>query len=154
MTRTLIATAMLCLLAATPAPSQDAETLRKAVETRQGLMKVVLWNVVPMAAMAKERIPYDPAAFELHAGRVAFLLEMAPEAFRLDTRAAVEVPTEALDVVWERKETFDERARNATQKARAAAVAARDGDLASAQTAFLEMGEACKACHDDFREET
>jgi cytochrome c556 len=60
--------------------------------------------------------------------------------------------TKALDAVWEKRADFEKRAKDAAQKsaAFAKAVAANDPQVAARHK---ELGEACKACHKDFRKE-
>ena len=41
----------------------DDEQAAQAAKTRQSVLTVMRWNVVPMAGMVKERIPYDEAGF-------------------------------------------------------------------------------------------
>lgn len=130
----------------------DQEQAEKVTEIRQAVLEVVGWNVGPMAAMAKENIPYDAAEFTKRADRIAYMLDMLPDAFAPDTRDAV-VDTEALDVIWEELEDFNRLAAEARDKARAAEAVAQEGGFNEAQAAFLELGQACKACHDRFREE-
>ena len=143
---------VLMAFAATGAMAMDQEQAEKITEIRQAVLEVVGWNIGPMAAMAKENSPYDADEFAKRADRIAFMLDMLPDAFAPDTREAV-VDTEALDVIWEERDDFDRLAVEARDKARAAETAAGSGDFSVAQAAFLELGQACKACHDRFREE-
>jgi len=66
--------------------------------------------------MVKERMPYDPEQFKLHAERVAYMSTMLVEAFRPDTRGAV-VETEALDNIWEDFGEFERLAGAMREKA-------------------------------------
>jgi cytochrome c556 len=147
-----VAVITLMALGATGVMAMDQEKAEKVTEIRQAVLEVVGWNTGPMAAMAKENIPYDADEFAKRADRIAFMLDMLPDAFAPDTRDAV-LETEALDVIWEERDDFNRLAGEARDKARAAETAARTGDFSAAQAAFLEMGQACKACHDRFREE-
>jgi cytochrome c556 len=134
------------------AVAMDQEQAEKVTEVRQSVMVVTGWSVVPMAAMAKARIPYDSEEFQKRAGRIAEMLSMVPDAFRPDTREAV-LDTEALDKIWEDYDKFQRLAGEARDAATAAQTAAANGGFEEATTAFVELGKACKACHDDFREE-
>lgn len=142
----------LAALATTGAWAMEQEQAEKIAETRQGLMHVILWNVVPMAGMAKERIPFDAEKFTLHAERVAYAQTMIAEMFRPDTSGAV-LETEALDEIWGDFATFEDLAGKAQSEAEALAKIAATGDFTAVQEGFLEMGQSCKACHDKFREE-
>lgn len=138
--------------AAAVAQAMDQEQAEKVNEVREAVMTVTGWSIAPMAAMAKGQIPYDSAEFQKRAGRIANMQDMVPDAFRPDTREAV-LDTEALDKIWEDFDKFTRLAGEARDKAIAARDAAANGGFAEASTAFVELGKACKACHDDFREE-
>jgi cytochrome c556 len=59
--------------------------------------------------------------------------------------------TSALDAVWKNNDEFRKRAADAAKKSEALAQAVASGD-AKAQAARLgELGDACKACHVDYR---
>lgn len=140
------------LFVAANANALDQQQAEKVAEVRESVMTVVGWNIGPMAAMAKEELPYDAAEFAKRARRIAEMLAMSADAFRPDTRDAV-LDTEALDVIWEEFDEFARLSQEAQEKAVAAEAAADSGDFARARAAFLDMGEACKKCHDRFREE-
>ena len=56
-------------------------------------------------------------------------------------------------MIWEDKEAFLERAAEAKEKSANLAEVSKSGDFDKVSEAFLEMGQACKACHDKFRED-
>ena len=145
---------VLCLaaLAAGGALAMDTEQAEKAYEVRHSLFSLVGWNVGPLAGMAKEEIPFDAERAEKHASRIAALVPMIPDAFAADTRG-YDLPTEAKDVIWEEKEEFLELAAAIREKSAALETAAAGGDFGAFRTAFMEMGQACKDCHDRFRED-
>lgn len=130
----------------------DDEQAAQAAKTRQSVLTVIRWNVVPMAGMVKERIPYDAARFRLYSSRLAYMTTMLPDAFRPDTRGN-DIETEALDDIWKDFDEFERLAGNVKEKADALNVAAMGEDFADIQAAFLDVGQACKDCHDKFREE-
>lgn len=130
----------------------DQEQAEKATEVRQAALKVIGWNIGPMGAMAKEEIPYDAERFALHAERIAVLAGMLPEAFQADTRSNP-VDTEALDAIWDDFDAFKKLANAAEEKALKAAAIARNEGFADARAALGELGQACKDCHEKFRED-
>ena len=130
----------------------DQEQAEKVTDVRQGALKVIGWNIGPMGAMAKEEMPYDADLFALHAERIAVLTGMLPEVFKADTRNNP-VETEALDAIWEDFDEFTKLANAAENKALAASAMARDKDFADARAALGELGQACKDCHEKFRED-
>lgn len=145
-----ILAAVAALLVAAPAVALDAEQAAKAAETRQAVLKVVGWNVGPMGAMARDLVPWDNALVARNAQRIAWMARMIPDAFRADTRAH-ELETEALPVIWEDFERFEELADNARASAERLAGLAQAGDEAGAREAVGALIDDCRACHDDFR---
>jgi len=143
---------LLVMIVAGPAWTLDDEQAAQAVKTRQSVLTVIRWNVVPMAGMVKERIPYDAKQFRRHAARVAYMTTMIPDAFRPDTRGH-DLETEALDKIWDEFDEFERLAIAVQEKADALNNVAMGDDFVAVQTAFLDVGQACKNCHDKFREE-
>lgn len=130
----------------------DDEQAAQAAKTRQSVLTVMRWNVVPMAGMVKERMPYDEASFRLYSARLAYMTTMLPDAFRPDTRGN-DIETEALDKIWENFDEFERLAGEAKEKADALNAAAMSADFATVQSAFMDVGQSCKNCHDEFRED-
>lgn len=129
----------------------DEERATAATETRQGLLKVVVMYFGPVLGMVREQIPFDAAVVEANATRIAQLAEMIPDAFAMDTRA-YDVDTEALDGIWDNRVDFNDKAETVGQRAQALAAAA-SGGLDATRKAFGALGGACKACHDEYREQ-
>lgn len=61
--------------------------------------------------------------------------------------------TRALPAVWEKRADFERIAKDAERAAAAFAQAVAAGDDKAAQQRYKELGDACKACHKDFRKE-
>lgn len=142
--------AVAALVLAAPAAALDAEQAQKATETRQGLLKVVVWNFAPLNAMSRDLIPVDTELAGRNAQRIAWMLTMLPDAFRADTRAH-ELKTEALPVIWERYERFEELAGNARRSAEQLVEVAAGGDDEAVRRAVTALFDDCRACHSDFR---
>ena len=142
----------LLLIAAANANALDRDQAEKAVEVREAVMTITGWNIVPAAGMVKEKIPYDAREFQIHAERLNFAMSMVADAFKTDTRG-FGLKTEALDKVWEDNEEFLRLTKEAVDASAALAAAAANGNFEEVKGPFMEMGKACKACHDDFREE-
>ena len=138
------------LLMASPAMALDAEQAAKATETRQAVLKVIGWNVGPMGAMTRDLVPWDSALVARNAQRIAWMAGMIPDAFRADTRAH-DLETEALPVIWEDFERFEELAENTRESAERLASLAAAGDEAAAREAVGALIDDCRACHNDFR---
>jgi cytochrome c556 len=150
--KTIVISLMVLVTAAGPVSALDLEQASQAAETRQSVMTVIRWNVVPMAGMVKEQIPYDSARFRLHAGRVGYMATMIVDAYRANT-SEYPLETEALDVIWTEFDEFERLAVALQEQADALNNVAMGDDFAATKAAFLDVGQACKNCHDKFREE-
>ncbi len=136
---------------ASEADDKALEAAQEAAATRAGIFKLVRMYFGPMYGMARQQIPFDAALVERNAGKIAVLATMIPDAFRQDT-TAFDISTGSLPGIWANKDDFMTKAGALNDKAQALAVAAAQGEGAFGN-AFGEMGAACKACHDDYREE-
>jgi cytochrome c556 len=142
----------LTLFSTMPAFAASAdERAQAAIDTRQGLLKVVVSYFGPIVGMAREQIPYDADVVKNNAEKVALLLPMIPDVFRNDTREFA-LETEALDDIWENMDDFTAKSKTATERALALAAATADGQEA-AMKAFGALGAGCKGCHDNYRQQ-
>jgi cytochrome c556 len=138
------------LLITAPAVALDDEQAQRATETRQGLLKVAGWGFTPLNAMSRGLVPWDEALVTRNAERVYWMMTMIPDTFRADTRAH-DVKTEALPVIWERFDRFEELAGNARASAERLVEVAAGGDEAATKRAITALFDDCRACHNDFR---
>ena len=138
------------MLAIPMSAAADDDRIQEAVDTRQGLLKVVRSYFGPVYAMAGGHIPYDAAVVEKNGEALAALLPMINDVFRMDTSEA-DVASGALDGIWENWDDFAEKAAASAEKA--AALAATAGNEDDTKAAFRALGGSCKACHDQYREQ-
>ena len=101
--------------------------------------------------MAREMIPYDADLMRANAEKISQLTPMIPDVFRIDTRGH-DFTTEARDGIWDNADDFAAKAATVSERAAALAAATAEGQGAAMQ-AFGAMGGACKACHDDYRQQ-
>ena len=144
---TTLLTLLMSLLCATAAHAD--ERAQKAIEARQGLLKVVGHYFGPIVGMARGQVPFDADLARANANKIAQLSPMIPDVFALDTRASG-VASDGLDGIWDDMADFNSKAQAATEGALALAAASSEG-----QAAFLKavggMGSACKGCHEEYR---
>jgi cytochrome c556 len=130
-----------------PTPAQQAAA---AAETRQSVFKLLYFNLIPIAGMARGA-PFNAELAEKNARNIAALAPMIPDLFSaMDTRD-FDVETEALDVIWEDPEGFAAKAQALLEGANTFADVASGGDMAATLGAFRGLGGSCGNCHDDFR---
>ena len=134
----------------TQTPEQQAQG---AVNTRKSVVRLFAFNMAPINAMARGNQEFDAALVERNARRIAALAPMLPEAFAaMDTRA-FDLETEALPVVWDEFEEFQQRANNLVEGVNNLAAVAATGDQAETIRTAGAIGRTyCGGCHEMFRE--
>jgi len=90
----------------------------------------------------------EPAYAAKHARAIANLGTELHSVFQ--EGSAVE-GSEALPAIWEKPEEFEAALNKAKEAMAALGDAADGGDLAQIGNAFMNVGKACKSCHEDFR---
>ena len=126
------------------------ERAQTAIDTRQGLLKVVASYFGPIVGMARGQIPFDAAVVEKNAGKIAQLTPMLEDVFAKDTRESG-LQSGAKDGIWEDMADFKSKASTTTERAIALANAASQGK-GPTMKAFGALGASCKGCHESYRE--
>jgi cytochrome c556 len=135
---------------AAPAPDNGPSAARQMVQYRQAVMIIMRSNFAPLAGMATGKIPFDPAAAQLLADRVAMLAAMVPDGFVDITK---DEKSRARSQIWTNRAGFDGHAKDLLTRAEALAKllkadATLSGDFRHAVQA---VDGTCDDCHDDFR---
>lgn len=139
-------------MAPAPAPTGDGgrNAAHQLVEYRQAVMIIMRSNFAPLGAMAAGKIPFNAAAAQLLADRVAWLAVMVPEGFADSTK---DEKSRARPQLWTNHAGFDGRAKDLVTRAQALAQLLKSDPTQS--DSFLHSVEAvdhaCDDCHDDFR---
>ncbi|WP_119165393.1 c-type cytochrome [Algihabitans albus] len=128
--------------------ASDAED---AVKYRQGVFQGLKWNIGPLAAMAKGEMAFDAAEVELRSQRIANLSTTIVEGFPEGSDMIAD--SDALPEIWEDKDVFMEKATALGEAATDLSSAAPTLDAGGLGPMVGAIGQACKACHDDFRAE-
>ena len=122
---------------------------KELVEYRHYLMESIGGHMNNIVAIVKGEVPYRDN-LSLHAEQLAELAPLALPAFETE---AMSDDTEALPAIWEDWAEFEQAANTFEEKALAFSEAAASGEMARIGPALGELGDSCKACHDDFMEE-
>lgn len=142
-----------CLLAAsslsTLAYGEEEGRFDRAIEYRQSVMNLFAWNVKPMGAMLKGKVPYDSASFTRHAKDLAAVASVdLMSGFPEDSDAG---ETDALADIWLDFNDFQEKYKNLQIASQHLSDAVSGSDKDKIQAAFTEVGKACKACHKAYK---
>ena len=143
--------ATLLLLAVTAVQAQTATPAEKAIEYRQAVFKVVAGNFGPLAQSAQGKVELQPAAARQYAERLSEISQFARDAFPDISR---EGKTRAKPEIWSERAEFDKLLKDLTDATKSLAgvtanAAAKPEEFKAAVGA---VGNACRGCHDRFRE--
>lgn len=126
----------------------------RAIEARQSLMHLRAYNVGPLVAMLKGDIPYDADRASTLASNLKAMLAMDMSSAWMKGTSNKVYPddTRALPGIWASDSEFAQRNRNFAEAVKKLAAVAGDG-MGALAPAAKNLLQACKACHDDYREE-
>ena len=150
-TRSAVTTAVLGLataLTAMPAAAQFQKP-EDAVKYRQSAMTVMGNHVGRIGAMANGRVPFDAAQVNANADVVATMSRLPFVGFVEGTAGTEKGRASAK--IWTDRAKFDDNAKKMQDEVAKLVTAARTNNLDNVKAAFGDVGKACKACHDDYR---
>ena len=116
-----------------------------AIDYRQHTMAAVGGHMQAAVDILRQQVPHTDH-MAVHANALAELAELAPTLFPDGSAGG-----DALPSIWENADDFAARLDDFTAAAAAFAEAAEGGDAGAIGTAFQGLGQACKACDDDYR---
>ncbi|MEY4760191.1 MAG: hypothetical protein RLZZ200_47 [Pseudomonadota bacterium] len=137
--------------AAEPQQRSPEDLAKQAIETRQGLFKVMGAVFGPVGGMLRNQVPFDAATAEKAGTRLVTLGGIAPDLFVNDTRKFTSIKTTALDGIWNSQADFKAKADELVKAATDLAAAAKTGDKAATLKAAGAVGKSCGGCHDSYR---
>jgi len=137
----------MCLAAGLPAHAEDEAELSAAAKYRHEVMEAMGSHMAAIAAVYGKRVD-GPGHLEVHADALALTASITADLFTPGSEGG-----HALPVIWEEPEKVAEAATKSAAAAKDLADAVASGDRASVKTAFRAAGEACKACHESYKEE-
>lgn len=142
--------ALICVWIASPALAHGDDPTQAAIDYRSGVMNIFSWNLKPMGAMLKDKMPYDQTAFSRHAQDLASAaaLDLLP-GFPEDS---VNDDSAAMSEIWLDWEDFNAKYQDLKEQSAKLAETAASGDKAAIAEQFSATAEACKACHKRYRE--
>lgn len=121
------------------------------MDYRVGIFTGMRWHLEPLMAMVKGERPFDAEAFARHARRLDQLAAMPWEGF-LEGTHNVRL-TEARAAIWENGADFRDKAER-LQTATGALVAELPvSSVRPVAGRLREVGESCKACHDEYKDD-
>ena len=145
----LVVAAAAAFAAAAPAQAQFAKP-EDAIKYRKGAMKIMESPFGRVGAMVSGRAPFDAKGAADNAAIVEYLSKLPFAAFVEGTDTG---DTRAKPEIWKERDKFDAGARKMQDEMVKLSAAAKTGNLDQIKAAFGPVGQACKACHDNYRKE-
>lgn len=145
-----LASIVLSVAAATltaPASAQFAKP-EDAIKYRKSALFVMQQNFSRVAAMAAGKAPFDPKVAAESAAVAEFMSKLPWAGFGEGTDKG---ETKAKPEIWTEKAKFKEYADKMQAEMTKFAAAAKTGNLDNLKAAVGATGEACKTCHDAYR---
>lgn len=146
----LLVAASIALTGAALADSPPSKA-EKILAYRKAIYQVIVWNVGPMGAMAQDKVPFNAPEFALRAERVAELTPMLAESYSPESKGVAN--SKLKSEMWSNRADFDSKLKDLVDRSAALAEVAKTGDPAKTKAAFFSMADACKACHDKYKED-
>jgi cytochrome c556 len=148
--------ALLCLLLAAPmsnVPAADEDPNLLLIEARQGEMELRSFSAGPLFYMAKGEMPYDAEQAAKLANNLKVLLQLDIGAAWAAGTGNDKYPgkTEAKPEIWSTYPKVAEHGKEYANAVNELAAVAGNG-LDALRSKIGGLGDACKGCHDDFRE--
>ncbi|GAB3277485.1 c-type cytochrome [Parahaliea aestuarii] len=119
--------------------------------SRQSYFALVAASFGPIGAMVKGDMPWDEAALKSYAGDLENLTEL--NALRFFAAGSEKGTTRAKPEIWSNMQDFSDKYAALQQAAEQLEEVVDDsaGDRKAVAQAFGEVGQTCKACHDDYK---
>lgn len=129
----------------------DERAMTGAIKSRQAHMSLYSHNLGILGQIAKEEVPYDAAAARAAADNLVALATMSQAGYWLPGTDSDNMEgTRALPAIWEPDSQAGTLGRDLAEAALALQAVAGT-DLAAVQGALGAVGDACGACHEDYR---
>ena len=132
----------LVMLACTNALGSESD-----VDYRHYAMEAIGGHMQAIVKILRQEVPHSGHLF-LHANAIADMASIAPDLFPEGSHGR-----EASSAIWEQPEDFSERLDAFHSAAEAFKEAAASGDPVLIGDAISGLGQSCKSCHDNYREE-
>lgn len=146
---TVLALALAGIVTALPAAAQFAKP-EDAVKYRKAVFTVMGTHFARVGAMVQGKAPFDAAAAQANIEIATMMSKLPYAAFGPGTDVG---DTRAKPNIWTDTDKFKAAATKMQDEMAKLNSVAKSGNLDQIKAAFGPVGQACKACHDDFRKE-
>jgi cytochrome c556 len=150
MRHTILSTTLtLVISAGLSAPIAAEPSAEDAYEYRESIMTALKGHAGAISRQARG-LAGDSDYVANHAKAIA---NLGAELHTIFVEGSNIEGSEAMQAIWDEPEKFAEALANAEEAMAALGDVADGGDMEAIGNAFMNVGKACKGCHDSFREE-
>jgi cytochrome c556 len=128
------------------------QTGKDRVDYRQGAYRIMGWHMGLLGDVARGEKPFELEQVRDAVRHLQWAERLTATTYTPDTRNVT--ASRLLPKAWQDMEQFVDRGRSLKQAIDTLAGHAQAGEEATIKAAIGEVGKACKACHDDFREKS
>lgn len=121
------------------------------VRYRSNIMRAQAAHLTAINQVIKGDVTLDPSHIAAHAQAIVDTATLIPAAFPEGTGPESGAETDARPEIWTDRAGFEADAQALHDAALTLQTAAAAGDMAAVQAAFGTVGQACGACHTDYR---
>ena len=147
----LVSSALVAGLALSPLAISHFDDKEVMQSYRQSWFAMVATNFGPMVSMLKGEMPWDDARMSAAADQLAQLTAMdISRGFSPGTEKGT---TRAKPEIWENMADFNAKMEDLRVAAADLQTAAASGDRKAIGKAVGDVGQSCKACHDEYKSE-
>lgn len=120
-----------------------------AIKLRQSAMKLIGYNFGSIGAMVNDKKPYNKDEAIRNATNVEGL---STQPFEFFVAGSDKGETKAKADIWKEADKFKAAADKFQAESAKLAQVSKTGDMAALKTQFGATAQACKGCHDNYRE--
>jgi len=141
-------------LAQTATVAKSAAEAKTAIEARQKVFEDMKKAYEPMTDMLKRKREFDAALVATNAAQIQGLAQKIVPTHAVDTRQFKDIKTVARDGIWTSLADFKSKADALVTASGNVAKVAAGGDKGTTMKSIPDIGKACGACHDNYKDET
>lgn len=144
----VITTTVIALCAASAIVAKERDPNERAIAYRQAAFTLMVANVGPMGAMAKEKIPFDQGEFASRAASLEALSNMPWEFF---IPGSDQGESQSTPEVWSNPDDFKAKVEKFQQEVAKLVEVSKGGDQKAMFEQYGETAKSCKSCHKEYK---
>jgi cytochrome c556 len=140
--------ALACITGSAAAHTQSGDD---RVNFRQGAYRIMGWHMGLLGDVARGEKPFDAAAVKRWTRHLQWAERLTAQTYTPDTRKAAE--SRMKSEAWDSFADFKSKGKDLKMAIDMLAQKAADKDTNAIRSAIGKVGEACKSCHDRYRQD-